>query len=262
MWWLLACVPGPTTEEPYTGAWNLVWEENFDGPADTPPDPDIWTPDLGGDGWGNNQLEYNTDHNALLDGNGFLAITARAESYDTNAFTSARITTKGKLEHGNGRFEADIQIPAGKGLWPAFWLLGSDIDTVSWPACGEVDILEAKGEDPGVIYSTVHGPGYSGAGGISADYPLQDGSFAEGMHRYAVDIDPDHLSFWVDDARVGVVRPGDLPENTNWVFNQSYFLILNLAVGGNYVEAPDDPSVFPATLLVDAVRIYERHVPE
>ncbi len=255
--WLLACTADPV-DTVYDPTWTLVWEDDFSGPAGSPPNPEVWTPDIGGGGWGNNQLEYDTDRNAVLDGEGHLTITARAEEYEGNDYTSARITTKGKLEHGDGRFEADIRIPAGQGLWPAFWLLGTNIDTLSWPACGEVDILEAKGEDPSVTYATVHGPGYSGAGGISADFPLQTGSFADDFYTFAVDIDPEHLSFWVDDTRVGVVRPGDLPAGTSWVFNQSWFMILNLAVGGNFVERPEDPSVFPAVMTVDAVRIYER----
>jgi beta-glucanase (GH16 family) len=254
---LLACTP-ETTEQVYDGAWHLVWEDDFAGAAGEPPNPEYWTPEIGGDGWGNNQLEYNTDRNARLNGQGQLVITAKAESMEGNAYTSARIRSKDKVEHGDGRFEADIRIPEGQGLWPAFWLLGTEIDSLSWPACGEVDILEAKGEDPGVVYATVHGPGYSGAGGIGTSYPLQTGSFADEFYTFAVDIDPDHLTFWVNDTRVGVVRPGDLPAGTNWVFNQSWYMILNLAVGGNFVEAPGDPSVFPAEMTVDAVRIYER----
>lgn len=255
---LLGCV---APEAPaFDPGWTLVWSDSFDGPAGTPPDPSVWVPDVGGDGWGNNQLEYDTDRteNAALDGEGRLAITARIEDYEGNAYTSARLTTNGTWSHGYGRFEADLQLPAGQGLWPAFWLLGEDFDTVGWPECGEIDIMEGKGEDPDTTWATVHGPGYSGASGISADLSLRDGTYADGFHTFAVDIDPEHIAFWADGVRVGVVRPGDLPERATWVFDKRWFMILNLAVGGNFVEEPDDPSVFPATLLVDEVRVYER----
>ena len=255
---LLACtVPASV---PLDTSWALVWSDSFDGPVGTVPDPEVWVPDVGGDGWGNEQLEYDTDRaeNASLDGEGRLVITAIAEAYEGRAYTSARLTTKGTYSHGYGRYEADLQLPAGQGLWPAFWLLGTDIDTVGWPDCGEVDILEQKGEDPDTSYATVHGPGYSGSGGLSADYSLRDGTFADGVHTFAVDLDPDSVAFWVDDARVQVLHPGDLPSNTEWVFDTEWFMILNLAVGGFFVEEPSDPSVFPATLIVDEVRVYER----
>ena len=241
-------------------SWTLTWSDDFDGASGTAPDPTVWVPDVGGDGWGNNQLEYDSDSlkNAALDGDGHLAITALKETVGSNAYTSARLTTRDTFTHGIGRYEADIQLPAGKGLWPAFWLLGTGIDTEGWPICGEVDIMEYKGEDPGTSYATVHGPGYSGAGGISDGYNLTDGSFADGFHTFAVDIDPDHLAFWVDGDRVQTVRRGDLPAGTEWVFDGDWFLILNLAVGGNYVQAPDNSTPFPATMLVDAVRVYDR----
>lgn len=255
---LLACA-GPV-ETPLDTSWSLIWSDSFDGPAGTVPDPDVWVPDVGGDGWGNEQLEYDTDRpeNASLDGSGRLVITAIAESYEGNDYTSARLTTKDTVSFGYGRYEADIQLPAGQGLWPAFWLLGTEIDTVSWPDCGEVDIMEFKGEDPDTSYATVHGPGYSGAGGLTADYSLREGTFADGFHTFAVDLDPDSVAFWVDGARVQVLHPGDLPPNTSWVFDNEWFMILNLAVGGFFVEEPEDPSVFPASMLVDEVRVYER----
>lgn len=255
---LIGC-QGPT-EAPLDTSWALVWSDEFDGPAGTAPDPSVWVPDVGGDGWGNNQLEYDTDRveNASLDGQGRLAITAIREDYEGREYTSARLTTNGTFTHGYGRFEADIQLPAGAGLWPAFWLLGSDFDQVGWPDCGEVDIMEFKGEDPDTTHATVHGPGYSGAGGISEDLSLREGTFADGFHTFAVDIDPEHLAFWVDDTRVHTVRPGDLPDGAAWVFDGEWFLILNLAVGGNFVEPPNEDTPFPATMLVDAVRVYSR----
>jgi len=257
--WLLACA-APSADVPLDTSWSLVWEDDFSGAAGSPPDPSIWVPDVGGDGWGNEQLEYNTDRveNASLDGEGRLAIVAREESYQGNAYTSARLTTNGTLSTGAGRVEADLRIPVGTGLWPAFWMLGTDFEEVGWPACGEIDIMEARGEDPDTVNATVHGPGYSGAASIGDSLSRREGTWADDFHTYAVDIDSEHLAFWVDEQRVHVVRPGDLPAGTPWVFDGEWFLLLNLAVGGNYVEEPDDPSVFPATFLIDAVRIYER----
>jgi beta-glucanase (GH16 family) len=245
----------------YDPTWTLVWSDEFDGPSGSAPDPAVWRPDVGGDGWGNEQLEYNTDRteNAALDGEGRLAITARREAYGGNAYTSARLTTLGTLSVGPGRVEADLRMPAGTGLWPAFWLLGDDFPQVGWPACGEIDVMELRGEEPDVTLATVHGPGYSGGASYGDDHRLREGTFADTFHTFAVDIDPDHLTFWVDDTRVHVVRPGDLPGA--WAFDGSFFLILNLAVGGTFLAEPDEDTPFPATFLVDAVRVYERATP-
>jgi beta-glucanase (GH16 family) len=253
---LLACVS--PEDVPFDTSWTLVWSDSFEGAAGTAPDPAIWVPDVGGDGWGNNQLEYNTARveNAALDGEGRLAITARREDYEANEFTSARLTTSGTFSVGAGRVEADIQVPAGQGLWPAFWMLGDDFADVGWPACGEIDILEVRGEEPDVAMATVHGPGYSGAGGYGDSYRLREGSLADELHTYAVDIDEDHLAFWMDDTRVHVVRPGDVPGA--WAFDGTFFLLLNLAVGGDFLEEPNDDTPFPSTMVVDEVRVYER----
>lgn len=253
---LVAC----TSPSPMDGEWVLTWSDEFRGEAGEPPDPANWTHDVGGDGWGNNQLEYDTDRveNAALDGEGLLHIVARAEDYEGKSYTSARLKTEGLFEHGYGRFEARIKVPEGTGLWPAFWLLGAEYADIGWPWCGEVDILEMKGEAPETVYGTIHGPGYSGSGGIGGSVTLDDGAYSDGYHNYAVEIDEGHIAWLVDDVVYNRVTAGDLPEDATWVNDDPFFLILNLAVGGNYVAPPDESTPFPATMMVDWVRVSER----
>ncbi len=255
----VACAPPTAPTGPVETGWTQVWSDEFDGPAGAAP-AEHWKPDVGGDGWGNNQLEFNTDRieNAFLDGDGNLVIRALTEDYEGNRYTSARLTTAGSVEVGPARVEARIQAPAGDGIWPAFWLLGSDIGTLGWPACGEIDIFELRGQEPEVVLTTVHGPGYSGADGIGTTSVLPDATAADSFHTYAVDIDPDHLVWWVDGRRVHTVRPGDLPDGAAWAFDDTFFLILNVAVGGNLVGDPNATTPFPADLRVDWVRVFER----
>ncbi|MBC8478332.1 glycoside hydrolase family 16 protein [bacterium] len=235
---------------------NLVWEDDFEGPAGQLPDPNRWSFDTGTN-WGNNQLEYDTDRpeNASLDGAGHLVITAREESYQGQPYTSARIVTRDLFEPTYGLFEARIQLPVGRGIWPAYWLLGADFETVSWPACGEIDIMEYIGHIPNVVYATVHGPGYSGGGGISDHYTLANGTFDEGFHIFSVSWTVGNISWYVDGNHVFSVTPGDLPGE--WVFDHPFYIILNLAVGGNWPGAPDENTVFPQTMLIDWVRVYQ-----
>ncbi len=240
-------------------AWVEVWSDTFDGPAGSAPSDD-WVADVGGDGWGNDQLEFNTDRtdNAFLDGSGNLVIRAQAEAYEDNAYTSARLTTRGTVERGPARFEGRIKMPEGKGIWPAFWLLGSDYEEVGWPLCGEIDILETRGSEPRTVITTVHGPGYSGGDGVGNTTVLSDSTTADAFHTYAVDVDPEHIVWWVDGQRVHTVRVGDIPGGTAWAFDGPFFMILNVAVGGHFDGDPDDTTVFPAEMVVDEVRVYER----
>lgn len=145
--------------------WQLIWHDEFDGPPGSKPDERKWTPEVGGGGWGNQELEYYTDHNAYEDGKGHLVIEARLESpansscwYGPCRYTSARLITKGNFALTYGRVEAGIKIPSGQGIWPAFWMLGQDIDLVGWPKCGEIDIMENIGREPATIHGTIHGP--------------------------------------------------------------------------------------------------------
>ena len=257
---IAGCVPAPPgpSLEPL-GAYTLLWADEFDGPAGAPVDAARWGHDVGGDGWGNNQLEYNTDRvdNVRLDGAGRLVIEAKVEDYQGNAYTSGRILTQDRFTLQTGRVEARMRLPVGSGLWPAFWMLGADIDTVGWPACGEIDVLELRGEEPYTSHGTVHGPGYSGSDGISASYTLRAGTFADDFHDFAVDIDPEHIAWMVDGEVFHTVTPGDLPAGAAWAYDRPFFLLLNLAVGGNFVGALD-VAALPAQVEVEHVRVYER----
>jgi len=235
---------------------NLVWEDEFDGPAGQLPDPTHWDFDIGTN-WGNNQLEYDTDRpeNVSLDGEGHLVITAREEQYNGCDYTSARIVTRDLFEPTYGLFEARIKLPVGRGMWPAFWLLGADIETVSWPACGEIDIMEYIGNIPNTVYATVHGPGYSGGGGVGHHYTLPSGTFDAGYHIFSASWGVDYISWYVDGIHVQTVNPSDLPGE--WVFDHPFYIIINLAVGGNWPGSPDDSTVFPQTMLIDWVRVYQ-----
>ncbi len=237
----------------------LLFEDNFDGPAGQSPDPGKWVFDIGTD-WGNAQLEYDTDRpeNVSLDGEGNLAIVALKENepYEGCDYTSGRIKTQGRFSHARGRFEARIKLPVGQGLWPAFWLLGNSISTVGWPACGEIDIMEYRGQEPDRVHGSLHGPGYSGGSAVTGSYRIGGDPFNEGFHVFAVEWDQDRVSWFVDGVEYQRRGPGDLPPGAGWVFNQAHFIILNVAVGGNFVGPPNGATTFPQTMLVDWVRVY------
>jgi len=237
--------------------WTLAWEDAFDGPAGQLPDAGKWRFDIGTD-WGNAQLEYDTDRpeNASLDGNGNLAITARKEQYLGSAYTSARITTQDLFEPQEGLFEARIRLPSGQGIWPAFWLLGANIETVPWPGCGEIDIMEYRGQEPSIILGSLHGPGYSGFEAVTSRFFLEDARFDTDFHVFSVEWTEDSISWFVDGTRWRTVHRRDI--TGEWVFDHPFYIILNVAVGGNFVGFPGPDTVFPQTMLVDWVRVYER----
>ena len=252
-----------TAEEPQG---KLVWSDEFNGPAGSLPDPSKWSIETSGGGFGNRELESYTDRPENVqqrDGN--LVITARKESF-TGAdkiqrdYTSGRLQTKGHFAQTYGRFEARMQLPSGKGIWPAFWLLAENGDTVHWPACGEIDIMEAIG-DPHTIYSTVHGPGYSGKNGISAKFPLPTSQATDDeFHVYAVDWAPEVMRFFFDDHLIAERTPKDLPAGARWVYDHPFFILFDLAVGGNWPGNPNEQTVFPQRILVDYVRVYDRKI--
>lgn len=245
--------------DPEVPNWQLVWQDEFDGSAGQGPDNANWVFDIGtGDnGWGNQELQYYTDRpqNISLDGAGNLVITARRESFGGMPFTSARIKTQGLFEQTYGRFEARIKTPWGPGIWPAFWLLGSEVETVGWPECGEIDIMELRGQQPNLIFGTVHGPGYSGGGSVSKSFGLETSRFDVDFHLFAVEWGKNYLRFYVDDVLYQEIKPEDLPGR--WVFDKPFFIILNVAVGGNYVGFPTSQTPFPQIMLIDYVRVYK-----
>lgn len=242
--------------------WKLVWSDEFAGTNGTPPDPAKWAYDTGGGGWGNNELQYYTDRtvNSRVE-NGSLVIEARAENYGGRSYTSARLLTRNKSSWTYGRMEARIRIPRGRGIWPAFWMLGNDIGTAGWPACGEIDIMENIGSVPATLHGTVHGPGYSGGNGVSGSVNLPNGALADDFHLYAVEWEENRIRWFLDGVPYFTVTPASLPNGAAWVFNKPQFPILNVAVGGNWPGSPDASTVFPQRMTVDYVRVYSAIVP-
>jgi len=240
-----------------TSEWKLTFADEFEGARGTPPSAEKWRAEVGTD-WGNQQLEYDTDRteNVALDGDGHLTITARRESYRGQSFTSGRLSTEGLFAQTYGRFEARMKMPRGAGLWPAFWLLGADVQSAGWPECGEIDILELRGQTPDEVRSTLHAPGYSGGESLGLDVTLER-DLSQDFHRYSAEWTRDGFAFYVDDLRTFRVLRSELSPAAAWPFDRPFFVILNLAVGGNYVGPPDDSTPFPQSLVVDYVRIYE-----
>lgn len=250
--------------QPASSPWTLVWADEFNGPNGSPVDDSKWVSEVGGDGWGNNELEYYTarPQNAYQQ-DGSLVIKVLQEKYTgangvTRNYTSARLKTLGKFSQAYGRFEARIKIPRGQGMWPAFWMMGEDINKVQWPACGEIDIMENIGKEPDIVHGSIHGPGFSD-GDIEASFRLQAGqAFADDFHVYAVEWEPEAIRFYVDDHLYVTRTRADLHAGWKWTFDHPFFLLLNVAVGGDWPGSPDATTVFPQTMLVDYVRVYRR----
>ncbi|MER5300750.1 family 16 glycosylhydrolase [Streptomyces lasiicapitis] len=239
-----------------------TFEDNFDGPAGAAVDGGKWQTETG-DNVNNHERQYYTagNANAALNGQGQLVITARRENpgnyqcwYGRCEYTSARLNTAGRFTQAYGHVEARMKVPRGQGMWPAFWMLGHDIGQIGWPNSGEIDVMENVGFEPSTVHGTIHGPGYSGSGGIGAAYSLPGGqAFADAFHTFAVDWSPDSITWSVDGNVYQRRTPADLG-GRQWVFNKPFFLILNLAVGGYWPGDPDGSTVFPQQLVVDYVR--------
>lgn len=241
----------------------LLWSDSFNQEAGTGPDSARWVHDLGGGGWGNNELQTYTDsrENSFIiedsDATDGRALAIRAIRTPAGGYTSARIKTQGRYSVTYGRIEARIKVTRGKGIWPAFWMLGDSITSVGWPACGEIDIMEHLGHDPGRVYGTLHGPGYSGGAGLTSSTVLANGaSLSDAYHVYAVDWTPTGFVWSLDGVPYFERKSTQIPAGARWVFDRPEFIILNLAVGGNWPGYPDASTVFPQTLLVDHVRVY------
>ncbi|MGN7166320.1 RICIN domain-containing protein [Paenibacillus cellulositrophicus] len=231
--------------------WKLVWSDEFDGTA---LNRSNWTPEIGtgSGGWGNNELQYYTDRSQNLQvTGGNLVITARKESYGGMNYTSARIKTQNLKSFTYGKIEARIKLPSGQGLWPAFWMLGSNISTVGWPYSGETDIMERVNNNP-FVNGTVHWD----AGG-HAEYGRVSGNldFSQ-YHVYSVEWDSKYIRWFVDGQQFNEFYIENGTGNTE-EFQRPFFLLLNLAVGGNWPGAPNDSTPFPAQMLVDYVRVYQ-----
>ncbi|MEU8716184.1 family 16 glycosylhydrolase [Streptomyces sp. NPDC048663] len=259
----VAVGPAHRAEAADAGAAAATFSDTFDGPAGSAVNSSKWTQETG-DNVNNHEREYYTSgtNNAALDGQGHLVITAKKENpanyqcwYGTCQYTSARLNTSGKFSAQYGHVEARMKIPRGQGMWPAFWMLGTDIGQVGWPNSGEIDVMENVGFEPSTVHGTIHGPGYSGSAGIGAGYTLPNGqAFADGFHTFAVDWAPNSITWSVDGIAYETRTPTDVGGNT-WAFNKPFFLILNLAVGGYWPGDPNSSTAFPAQLVVDSVSV-------
>jgi beta-glucanase (GH16 family) len=241
--------------------WTLVWADEFAQADGSAPDPAKWVYDLGGGGWGNNELETYTNRrtNSWIEG-GKLIIAARSETFTGSDniqrnYTSARLKTQGKAAWTLGRMEARIKLPRGQGIWPAFWMLGTNITSAGWPTCGEIDILENIGREPYIVHGTVHGPDYSGGnaigGGLTNAVPV-----ADDFHLYAIEWEAARIRWFMDNRLYFTVTPANLPGGAQWVFDHPHFFILNVAVGGAWPGNPNGSTVFPQKMEVDYVRVY------
>ncbi|HVV52371.1 MAG TPA: glycoside hydrolase family 16 protein [Polyangia bacterium] len=250
--------------------WTLTWSDEFNGPDGSAADSTKWVYDTGGSGWGNNELEYYTSGtaNAVVQGGNLVitATTANASnytcSYPSNGpchYTSARLKTLGKFSQQYGRFEARIQMPEGQGLWPAFWMMGDNINTVSWPSCGEIDVMENIGKEPSINHGSMHMP----ASGTTTDdqltgmYTLSGGAkLGDAFHTYAVEWSSSQVAFYVDDM-LYETQTKQAATGRTWEFDHPFFILLNVAVGGTWPGSPDSTTTFPQTMKVDWVRVYQ-----
>lgn len=268
----LACTPSTPSSGSTgpAGAWIQIWNDEFSGAAGTRIDTAKWRYDTadgcaaGNCGWGNNEKQYYTDavENVALNGQGQLLIVARRAPpgltcyYGRCRYTSAKVTTRGKVDVPPGRVEARLKLPTGQGLWPAFWMLGRSFPATPWPQCGELDVMENRGSEPAQTSSAVHGPGYSGNTPFAHAHALPRGTVSDDFHTFAVEWDSVRVRFFVDDSVHYLVTRSELERRGTSVLDQPFFLILNLAVGGTFDGDPTSDAIFPATMLVDYVRVY------
>lgn len=254
----------------------LLWSDEFNGKKGLRPSAKMWSAEIGGGGWGNSERQFYTDKaaNASMDGSGRLVITANrisneySEQVGTVAgtedilnrcsecqFTSARLKTARKVGFMYGRLEAKIKMPQGVGTWPAFWMLGGDLlDGVPWPECGEIDIMEFRGDISDRSTSALHGPTTPQGSGLGAAF-LSNTPLSDGFHTYAIEWRKNRIDFIVDGRVNGTYTSADTGTR-GWVYNQEFFIILNLAMGGTYAGEYIDPTLNQAQLSVDYIRYY------
>ena len=238
----------------YSQNYQLVWSDEFDSPS---LDLTSWTRETGGTGWGNNELEYytNRDTNSYLQ-DGYLVIKAKQESFGGKSYTSARLKTEGKRFWQYGKIEAKMKLPYGQGIWPAFWMLGETISFVGWPACGEIDIMEMIGGEgrEKTVYGTAHWDNSGQHAQYGGSKTLSSGTYADDFHIYAIEWNESTIKWYIDNSLHTTISitPSGLSE-----FHQEFFIILNLAVGGNWPGYPDQTTTFPQYLTVDYVRVYQ-----
>lgn len=258
-------------------SWNLVWSEEFDGPAGTFPDTTRWTYDLGNNnGWGNAESEFycaagannapcsSANPNVFMNGSGSLVIRARRDG--NGQWTSTRMHTSGKFTTQFGRIEARMKLVPANGLWPAFWMLGSNIGSVGWPACGEQDIMEwVDNYGPNQTSSTIHGPGYSGANGIGVQTGFPNGTRVDdgNFHIYGVMWSNNQIQFYRDSITniTRTITPANIPAGTTWAYNHPFFILLNQAVNGNWFSPTDGSTPAVNDMLIDYVRVYQAGAP-
>jgi len=251
-----AFAQGGNTEKqstpPKTG-YKLLWADEFNQPGS--PNPSIWTAEVGGHGWGNNESQFYTNRidNAEVK-DGMLVITAKKEEYQGSKFTSARLVTKGKKDFTYGRIEVSAMLPKGKGTWPAIWMLGSNIGTTPWPACGEIDIMEHVGFDMNKVHGSIHTQAYNHPAKTQKTATIMVDDVAGKFHVYAIEWTPTRIDFYVDNQNYFIYKPdGYSPDK--WPFASPCFIILNMAIGGNW-GGPIEDSNFPKTMKIDYVRVY------
>jgi beta-glucanase (GH16 family) len=262
---------------------NLVFADEFD--VNGVPNSSKWAYDIGrgplNDGWGNNELQsYTNSPNNVIVQNGYLIITAKEESVNGANFSSARLKTRNLFEQKYGRVEARIKMPLGKGIFPAFWMLGNNFceaqdrdvnnnvicntssplykpGNLLWPQCGEIDIMEYLGNKPTEVFGTIHGPGYAGGNSISKKYALPSGRFDTEFHVFGIEWTENHINWYVDNVLYNQITRDKVTEKGQWVFDNSFYMLLNLAVGGNLPGSPDNNTTLPQRMLVDYVRVYQ-----
>jgi beta-glucanase (GH16 family) len=239
---------------------SLLWHDEFDGPAGTPPDAARWGYELGDGsaiglpGWGNAELQHYTDEpaNASLDGHGNLVVTARKDA--SGRYTSARLLTRDTFTFTYGRIETRLRVPRGAGVWPALWTLGSDHRDVGWPACGEIDVMEHVGREPRRLYATLHGPGYCGDSGYGGTLDLAH-DVGDDFLVHQVDWSPEAIEWRADGVLYQRATPAAVAPDP-WVFDHAFYLVVNLAVGGHFAGPIAPKTDFPQSLLVDYVRVF------